>query len=48
MALCDYGIYKFITEKYYDELCNLTPLERAVEIFDLEIEHLNYELHQDD
>lgn len=48
MALCDYGIYKFITEKYYDELCNLTPLERAVKIFDLEIEHLNYELHQDD
>ena len=48
MSFCDDSIYKFVTSKYYDVLEKLSPVDRASEIFRLQIEHLSYELKQTD
>ena len=48
MAFCDSSIYRFIVNKHYEYLNNLSPIRRASEIFRLEIENLSFELKDSD
>ena len=48
MSLCDYSIYKYVTNKYFKQLNKLSPIKRAAEIFRLEIENLSLELKSTD
>ncbi len=48
MALCDTAIYRYVTNKYFEQLNKLPPLKRAAEIFRLELENLSLELKCND
>lgn len=48
MAFCDSSIYRFVVNKHYEYLNNLSPIRRASEIFRLELENLSFELKDSD
>ena len=48
MAFCDSSIYRFVVNKHYEYLNNLSPVKRASEIFRLETENMSFELTDDD
>ena len=48
MALCDGGITRFVTEKYYEELASLSPPLRASRILRHSVEELAVEVRAED